>query len=253
MNFYVLYHEYILLIVIGMARLLPITFFLPWFNSQVLGGMLAKNVITCFMLLGFLPLLSVQFPMAPAAPPMVIIVREAIIGLLCGICLSVPFWIALVVGEVIDNQRGATISSTMNPGIGVETSVFASFMNYFYGATFMLSGGMVTLCEAIKKSYQIFPVAQSFHFDKALALQVVHLVNELMLKALILVGPIVVALFVTECALGLLSRFASQLNAFSVALTLKSVIAIFVLLIYLTPLLISQLTGLRLSDFLPKN
>lgn len=92
-------------------------------------------------------------------------------------------------------------------------------------------------------------MAQSFHFDKALALQVVHLVNELMLKALILVGPIVVALFVTECALGLLSRFASQLNAFSVALTLKSVIAIFVLLIYLTPLLISQLTGLRLSDF----
>lgn len=67
MNVYVLYHEYILLIVIGMARLLPITFFLPWFNSQVLGGMLAKNVITCFMLLGFLPLLSVQFPMAPAA------------------------------------------------------------------------------------------------------------------------------------------------------------------------------------------
>lgn len=177
MNVYVLYHEYILLIVIGMARLLPITFFLPWFNSQVLGGMLAKNVITCFMLLGFLPLLSVQFPLASAAAPMVIIVREAIIGLLCGICLSVPFWIALVVGEVIDNQRGATISSTMNPGIGVETSVFASFMNYFYGATFMLSGGMVTLCEAIKKSYQIFPVAQSFHFDKALALQVVHLVN----------------------------------------------------------------------------
>lgn len=128
--------------------------------------MLAKNVITCFMLLGFLPLLSVQFPMAPAAPPMVIIVREAIIGLLCGICLSVPFWIALVVGEVIDNQRGATISSTMNPGIGVETSVFASFMNYFYGATFMLSGGMVTLCEAIKKVIKYFRWHNPFTLTK---------------------------------------------------------------------------------------
>ncbi|WP_410751969.1 type III secretion system export apparatus subunit SctT [Citrobacter sp. U14242] len=251
MNVYVLFHEYIVLIIIGLARILPITLFLPWFNSQILGGMIVKNVIMCFMIVGMLPILSTQFSLAPTAPMLTIIIQEAIIGLICGICLAVPFWIALAIGEIIDNQRGATISSTMNPGVGVETSVFASFMNYFYGATFMLSGGMVTLCEAIKESYQIFPVAQTFHFSKTLAFQGVHFVNEIMLRALILVGPVVIALFITECALGLLSRFASQLNAFSVALALKSVVAIVVLLFYLTPLLIPQLTGLRLGDFLP--
>lgn len=251
MNTYEVFHEYIVLIIIGMARILPVTLFLPWFNSQILGGMIVKNVIMCFLIVGIFPMLSVQFLLAPAAPVLAIITQEVVIGLICGICLSIPFWIALAIGEIIDNQRGATISSTMNPGVGVETSVFASFMNYFYGATFMLSGGMVTLCEAIKKSYQIFPVAQSFHFDKTLAFQAIHLVNEIMLKALILAGPVVVALFITECALGLLSRFASQLNAFSVALALKSVVAIVVLLFYLTPLLIPQLIGLRLGDFLP--
>lgn len=179
------------------------------------------------------------------------LVQEVVIGLICGLCLSLPFWIAMAIGEIIDNQRGATISSTMNPGVGVETSIYASFMNYFYGATFLLSGGMVTVCRAIAKSYQIFPIAQPFNFNKELALHCAHLLNELMTRAVILIGPVLIGLFITECALGLLSRFASQLNAFSVSLSLKSAVAIFILLFYLTPLLMPQIININIIELLP--
>ena len=251
MNLFTLGHDYLFILILGMARILPIALFLPWFNTQVLGGMIVKNVVVFFIITGFFPFLSVQYSAVSNDMIVAALVQEVVIGLICGLCLSLPFWIAMAIGEIIDNQRGATISSTMNPGVGVETSIYASFMNYFYGATFLLSGGMVTVCRAIAKSYQIFPIAQPFNFNKELALHCAHLLNELMTRAVILIGPVLIGLFITECALGLLSRFASQLNAFSVSLSLKSAVAIFILLFYLTPLLMPQIININIIELLP--
>ena len=46
-------------------------------------------------------------------------------------------------------------------------------------------------------------------------------------------SPIVSMLLFSEIILGLLSRFAPQMNAFSVSLTVKSAVAFIVLILYL--------------------
>lgn len=40
--------------------------------------------------------------------------REIIIGLFIACLLASPFWIFLAIGSFIDNQRGATLSSTLD-------------------------------------------------------------------------------------------------------------------------------------------
>ncbi|MFP1462361.1 hypothetical protein ACLB1E_12340 [Escherichia coli] len=37
--------------------------------------------------------------------------------------LASPFWIFLAIGSFIDNQRGATLSSTLDPATGVDTGI----------------------------------------------------------------------------------------------------------------------------------
>lgn len=54
----------------------------------------------------------------------------------------------------------------------------------------------------------------------------------MVLKGVILAAPIIVTLFITEVALGLYSRFCPQLNAFSLSLAIKSIIAFIVFLLY---------------------
>jgi type III secretion protein T len=50
-------------------------------------------------------------------------------------------------------------------------------------------------------------------------------------------SPVVAALLLSEVVLGLLSRFAPQMNAFAVSLTVKSGIALFIMLLYFSPFL----------------
>nr|WP_318383139.1 type III secretion system export apparatus subunit SctT [uncultured Enterobacter sp.] len=246
MNYYTDFHFIIITIIYGMARLLPIFLFLPYLNSQMLGGMMVKNVIIIFMVVGFLPRLLSQYADIVETPFLVIIAKEVVIGLIAGFALALPFWIVLAMGEIIDNQRGATISSTMNPGIGVDASFMATFMNFYFAAIFVMNGGLTTLVRVLYDSYVIFPLNEMLQLDWALVQKVVALLNTLMSSAVILVGPVVVSLFLIEIAIGILSRFAPQLNAFSVALCVKSFVAFLILLFYMTPVLTPKLLDMNL-------
>lgn len=234
----------------GMARLLPIFILIPYLNSQLLGGMIVKNVIIIFIVIGFMPLLSGQYVDIVDTPFMMVLLKEVIIGLICGFCLAIPFWIVLAIGEIIDNQRGATISSTMNPGIGVDTSVMGTFMNFYFLAIFVINDGMVTIVKALYATYTIFPLNEMFVFKWSLMVKIITLLNTLMSSAVILVGPVVVSLFLIEISIGVLSRFAPQLNAFSVALSIKSFVAFLVLLIYMTTVLTPRLLDIKLLPLL---
>jgi type III secretion protein T len=54
----------------------------------------------------------------------------------------------------------------------------------------------------------------------------------LMLYMLLLAGPIVVACLLIDFSLGLVNRFASQLNVYVLAMPIKSGVASFILLVY---------------------
>ncbi|EMF0717736.1 type III secretion system export apparatus subunit SctT [Citrobacter freundii] len=250
MNYYTDFNFIVMVAIYGMARLLPIFILIPYLNSQLLGGMIVKNVIIIFIVIGFMPLLSGQYVDIVDTPFMMVLLKEVIIGLICGFCLAIPFWIVLAIGEIIDNQRGATISSTMNPGIGVDTSVMGTFMNFYFLAIFVINDGMVTIVKALYATYTIFPLNEMFVFKWSLMVKIITLLNTLMSSAVILVGPVVVSLFLIEISIGVLSRFAPQLNAFSVALSIKSFVAFLVLLIYMTTVLTPRLLDIKLLPLL---
>lgn len=233
-----------------MARLLPIFLLLPYLNSQILGGMIVKNVIIIFIVIGFMPLLTGQYVDIIALPFMMVVLKEMIIGLICGFCFAIPFWIVLAIGEIIDNQRGATISSTMNPGIGVDTSVMGTFMNFYFAVIFVINDGMVIIVKALYATYAIFPLNEMLVFNWSMMIKTITLLNTMMSSAIILVGPVVVSLFLIEISIGILSRFAPQLNAFSVALSVKSFVAFFVLLIYMTSVLTPRILDMKLLPLL---
>jgi type III secretion protein T len=50
-------------------------------------------------------------------------------------------------------------------------------------------------------------------------------------------APAIIAMFLSEFGLGLISRFSPQLNVFFLAMPIKSAVAIAVLMIYLTTLI----------------
>ncbi|MCG8651017.1 MAG: flagellar biosynthetic protein FliR, partial [Pirellulales bacterium] len=63
---------------------------------------------------------------------------------------------------------------------------------------------------------------------------------ELIMTIVLLAAPVIITLFVSEFGLGMINRFAPQLNVFFLAMPLKCLIALFVLIFYL-PILMSLL------------
>ncbi|XLM19521.1 flagellar biosynthetic protein FliR, partial [Chromobacterium piscinae] len=58
-----------------------------------------------------------------------------------------PFWAFHALGSVIDNQRGATLSSSIDPANGVDTSEMANLFNLFSAAVYLQGGGMELMLD----------------------------------------------------------------------------------------------------------
>lgn len=214
--------------VLGMARLAPIFFMLPFLNSGVLTGV-ARQAVIVLVALGFWRYVGVPTPALDSLAFLGLVLREAGIGVLLGVLLCWPFWVLHAMGNLIDNQRGAMLSSTVDPANGVDTSELANFLQLFAAAVYLEGGGMLLMLETVGHSYRLCAPASGCELHLP---ALYSLLDALVSKTLVISAPVVATLLVSEALLGLLSRYAPQMNAFSVSLTVKSLVALVVLMLY---------------------
>lgn len=214
--------------ILGVARLAPIFFMLPFLNSSVLTGA-ARQAVMVLVALGFWAYVGEPLPALDGLAFFGLVLREAGIGVLLGCLLCWPFWVLHAMGNLIDNQRGAMLSSTVDPANGVDTSELANFLQLFAAAVYLEGGGMLLMLETVGHSYRICAPVNSCEMQLQ---PILSLLDALVSKTLVISAPVVATLLVSEALLGLLSRYAPQMNAFSVSLTVKSLVALVVLMLY---------------------
>jgi type III secretion protein T len=117
----------------------------------------------------------------------------------------------------------------VDPANGVDTSELANFLQLFAAAVYLEGGGMLLMLETVGHSYRICAPANGCEIHLS---AIVGLLDALVSKTLVISAPVVATLLVSEALLGLLSRYAPQMNAFSVSLTVKSLVALVVLMLY---------------------
>lgn len=220
---------------LGFARIAPVFFILPFLNNGVLSGVVRTAVIM-LVVLGMKSFGAVEWLSVKEIPGWSLLFRETLIGILLGCLLSWPFWVFHAMGCIFDNQRGATLSSSIDPANGVDTSEMATFLNLFSAVVYLQGGGMLMMLEVLRHSYQICGLTTGCMPSFP---QLLTFITQIAARALVLVSPILAVLLLGEIILGLLSRFAPQMNAFAVSLTVKSLLALFILLIYFSPVLSS--------------
>ncbi|HDL6964071.1 TPA: SpaR/YscT/HrcT type III secretion system export apparatus protein [Yersinia enterocolitica] len=234
---------------LGYCRIAPIFFLVPFLNSGNIPAVIRMPIIA-FVAIGISPFYSVDFSLISTHELLFIVAREVLVGVLLGCLLASPFWIFHVIGSFIDNQRGATLSSTLDPSTGVDTSELAKFFSLFAAVVYLNNGGMKLMLEVIHRSYEL---CEPFSDIKPNFFHMTDFLNFIMMQGIILSTPVIAVMLGAEVILGLLSRFASQLNAFSIALTIKSGLAFLMLLIYFTPVLAEKVMSLTVPVSLLKN
>lgn len=212
----------------NLGRIVPVFYMLPFLNQNILTGPTRLSIVLIFSI-GMFPESSDMDTNLNNYTILLITVKEVLIGFVLGTILSFPFWVFLAFGSIIDNQRGATLSSTIDPANGIDTSEMSNFLNWFACSVYLQNGGLRLVLDSFEKSYEINPV---FTIAFPNIYSVINLVNDCVSRAILLCAPIISMLLFSEIILGLLSRFAPQMNAFSVSLTVKSAVAFIVFILY---------------------
>jgi type III secretion protein T len=162
-----------------------------------------------------------------------LVAKEVLIGGLIGLAIGTIFWGAEGAGFFIDNHRGAAIASSVNPLTGSESSPFGILFLQAFTVYFFASGAFLVFLGLVYDSYALWP---PLSFLPQLPPDIVSftlgLADKVMYLSLVLAGPVVIAMFMSELGLALISRFAPQLNVFVLAMPVKSGVALFILVLY---------------------
>ena len=233
--------QQLLAFLLGTPRLFMIMQIVPFMGGTLITGQLRTTiVVACYMLLH--PSITAQMPdfAGPGLDTILysgaIIAKEALIGLFIGYIVGMLFWAIQSAGFFIDNQRGASMASESDPLSGEQTSPLGSFFFQSTVFLFFASGAFLAFLGMVYASYMLWPVTELLPFsilhNIEISLFFAKQVGWLTLLMMLLAGPIVVACLLTDISLGLINRFASQLNVYVLAMPIKSGVAMFLLLFY---------------------
>lgn len=215
-------------------RLLAAFSILPFLNREVMPGLVRNSAALVFVLILYpmgAPLTAGNLPAYPLL--VALIAKEVFLGCLMGFLAGVLFWAAEGMGIFIDNQRGAGMGGFFDPISGSQTSSLGTLLLQLITVLFFSGGGFLLLLGVIFESYRVWPVFSFFpHLTPGFSDFFLAQADRIMRLTVLLGGPIVIVMFISEIGLGLINRFAPQLNVFFISMPIKSGIAVFLLVLY---------------------
>jgi type III secretion protein T len=192
----------------------------------------------------YVSLAILVYPLAAAASPsttimtgatwVLVLGKEVFIGLLIGFCFGTVFWALGAAGNVIDTKTGMSMSMDMDPISGQQTTITSVFLMQVAMWLFMVSGAFMVFLDLLMSSYAIWPVASVLPPLRPGGMTFfVGQFNYLMTAVLVFSAPALVVMTLVDLALGLVNRYAQQLNVFALAMPIKSWLSSWVLLLAL--------------------
>ncbi len=229
-------------------RILGMFVAIPIFGQAQLPGMLRLAVAAGFggiVAPTLMPLVTMSGPSGGAL--LLVMTKEVFVGFVLGFLVAIPFWVFEAIGFLIDNQRGASIAASLNPLTGNDSSPLGILFNQAFIVFFFLSGGFLMLLELMYDSFRLWAVfSWTPSFGEAGVPFFLEMFMRIMRTALVLSAPAIIAMFLSEVGLALVSRFVPQLQVFFMAMPIKSALALLVLILYMTTLF--EYTGAHLQQ-----
>ena len=165
-----------------------------------------------------------------------LLLKEVFVGFVLGWLSGLLFWAIEGAGIFIDNQRGAAVEQETDPLSGNASSPTGSFLFQSTVYAFFASGCFLTFLVLLYGTYDIWPPAEylpaRFFTETGSALFFGEALADFMTNVILISAPVVLACLFTDAALGLVNRFAPQLNVYVLAMPVKCALASFLLIIY---------------------
>ena len=152
------------------------------------------------------------------------LVSQLVIGALLGFMVYLVFSAVQSAGSLIDLFAGFQLSQAFDPLMNVNGAQMTRLMQMVALGLLFVSGGAELVLGGLFRTFTALPVTGFLARDAGERL--LPGLGQMFVAAVQIAGPIVVVLFLADVGLGMLTRVAPALNAFSLGFVLKILITL---------------------------
>lgn len=164
------------------------------------------------------------------------IFREIFAGLIIGYVAYLFFTIVQTSGALMDMQMGFGIANIVDPLSGVSAPILGNLKYMLMMLVFLSINGHHYLLRAIMSSYDWLPLDNNLfkvYYGGNITEFLTRTLADTFLLSLQISAPIVVAMFLTDLGLALLTRTAPQYNVFVIGVPIKILVGLALLVLLL--------------------
>jgi flagellar biosynthetic protein FliR len=212
----------------------------PPFTGRLLPAQVRAGVAVGLALAAAPSLQAAAVPLEPG-PLLSAAVLQAFAGLALGYVIQLVLAALAAAGGLIDMFAGFSAAQLFDPMTASVASPFQRFYGLLGTTLVFASNGHLLVVRGFLRSFQAAPLT-SLSMDDLLATLSSGL-GRFMVSAVEIAGPLLVALFVADIALGLLSKAAPSANVFVLGIPMKVLLTLSISVVAL-PLLPNAVQGL---------
>jgi flagellar biosynthesis protein FliR len=214
--------------ILVLARVSPLFVLAPVFSSKML-PMRARSIAAVALAFGLAP-----FALHGHHVPLDVmelgglVLKELLVGLSYAFALGAVFAAVSVAGGLLDTAIGFSYGSLIDPITGNQSQILSQLYAMVGVLVFIAIDGDHWMIEGLARSYDLVPIdklpsinALVGGADKAFV--------SIFASALQLAAPVLLAVVITDTAMGLVSRVMPQLNVFAVGFPAKIAVGLLVM------------------------
>jgi len=195
----------------------------PPFNSSSI-PMRIRSMIAFAVALPVFPRYVGQAQVANSADLVSAVGWQIFAGLALGFVVHVLFAAVQAAGNLVDMFSMFAMASMLDPMSNTQSAVFGRIYSLIATTLMFATGGHLLLVRGLLQTFDVVPAGPS---DLgALAKILTRDLDVLVMSALQIGGPILAVLFLTDLALGLVSRAVPSLNIFQLAFPVKTILVV---------------------------
>ncbi len=215
--------QHVLAFALVLARVAPLFLLAPLFSSKSFPPR-ARAVCAVALAVGISPLATQALGDHPIPAGLWelggLMVKELLVGMAFSFGLAALFAALSTAGAILDTMIGFSLGGILDPVTGTQSSVLTQLYTMIGVLIFIAIGGDGWVIQGLARTYEAVPLLEGPQIASITAGAQLAFSN-IFGAAIMVCAPVLIALVITDAALGIVSRVVPQINVFAVGFPAK--------------------------------
>jgi flagellar biosynthetic protein FliR len=209
-----------------LARISPLFVLAPLFSSKLI-PLRARVVVALGLAVGITPIAMSGASVIPLEPWTLggLVGKELLVGLAFAFILGALFHAVATAGGLLDTLIGFSLGSLVDPVTGAQSTVLAQLYSLVAIVVFIAIQGDAWVIQGLARTYELVPLLDAPAMG-SLVQGVQAAFTGILAAAVQVCAPVLLAIVVTDVAIGIVSKVVPQLNVFAVGFPAKVIVGL---------------------------